>query len=219
MVIYTDYSAYMTSALRVRGGKGARLCRGNENLNLFKSHPAVPTRTRGQKNPSPFLPLIDAATPHLVHPDAPSPSPPFAHHEALTGVVGSATTTHRGCCRRCVSGRRSAQCHENQRLAPAMAPDHAGRSSASRRSEPQTLALAHAMGLPPPPPIQPSPRMYLPGPPPLPPLGTIPLRQIIICLDPATIKHMDVCRSVSLIKVSPRTGSVELARLPNGCIV
>jgi hypothetical protein len=61
--------------------------------------------------------------------------------------------------------------------------------------------------------------MYLPGPPPLPPLGTIPPPLIIICLDPATIKHMDVSRSVSLIKVSPGTGSVELARLPYGRIV
>jgi hypothetical protein len=61
--------------------------------------------------------------------------------------------------------------------------------------------------------------MYLPGPPPLSPLGTIPLRLIIIRLDPATIKHMDVSRSVSLIKVSPGTRSVELARLPYGRIV
>ncbi|KQK21958.1 nuclear poly(A) polymerase 3 isoform X2 [Brachypodium distachyon] len=80
--------------------------------------------------------------------------------------------------------------------------------SASRKVEPLTLAPPRARGPPPPPPIPPTPRMYLGGPPPLPPPGTIPPRPIILRLDPATTVHMDVVRSVSLLKFIAGAGVV-----------
>uniref|UniRef100_A0ACD5XKX8 Uncharacterized protein n=1 Tax=Avena sativa TaxID=4498 RepID=A0ACD5XKX8_AVESA len=89
-----------------------------------------------------------------------------------------------------------------------MVLDRAVGSSAPRRAEPRTLVPVRPRGPPPPPPIPPSPRMYLPGPPPLPPPGTIPPRPIIIRLDPATVQHMDVSRSVSLIKFLRDAGVV-----------
>uniref|UniRef100_A0ACD5WYQ0 Uncharacterized protein n=1 Tax=Avena sativa TaxID=4498 RepID=A0ACD5WYQ0_AVESA len=89
-----------------------------------------------------------------------------------------------------------------------MVLDRAVGSSAPRRAEPRTLVPVRARGPPPPPPIPPSPRMYHPGPPPLPPPGTIPPRPIIIRLDPATVQHMDVSRSVSLIKFLRDAGVV-----------
>ncbi|CAM0872925.1 unnamed protein product [Alopecurus aequalis] len=85
-----------------------------------------------------------------------------------------------------------------------MVLDRAVGSSASRRAEPRTLVPLRAMGPPPPPAIPPSPGMYLP----LPPPGTIPPRPIIIRLDPATVQHMDVSRSVSLIKFLKDAGVV-----------
>ncbi|TVU47284.1 hypothetical protein EJB05_06879, partial [Eragrostis curvula] len=89
--------------------------------------------------------------------------------------------------------------------AAAMPLDLSIRGSAARKAELQTLAPVPFLGPPPPPPIPPTSGMYLPGPP---PPGVLLPRPIVYQLNPVAFRHMDECRSRSLIKFMEDSGVV-----------